>query len=92
MSTDTEQETDQDKDPREFNVIVNGRSETVTSKELTFHDVVALSGLPTGDDKAFIVTYRRGHGNKPDGSMVEGGDPVKVKEGMIFNVESTNRS
>lgn len=92
MNTETEQEKDQDKDPREFNVIVNGRRETVTSKELTFHGVVALSGLPTGDDTAFIVTYRRGHGNKPDGSMVEGGDPVKVKEGMIFNVESTNRS
>ena len=54
--------------------------------------MVALSGLPTGADKAFIVTYRRAAGNKPEGSMVEGGEPVKVKDGMIFNVESTNRS
>jgi len=74
-------------------VVVNGRNVELSKKEeLTFDEVVALSGLPTGPDIAFTITYRRGHGDKPNGSMVAGGDPVKVKDGMVFNVRSTNRS
>lgn len=92
MSTNTSQEKNHGHTPHQVTVIVNGRSVTVDEKELTFDRVVALSGLPTGPDKAFVITYRRGEGNKPEGSMVEGGDPVKVKDGMVFNVESTNRS
>ncbi|MFL5844507.1 MAG: multiubiquitin domain-containing protein [Solirubrobacteraceae bacterium] len=79
-------------EPHQNTVIVNGRSVAVTDKELTYEQVVALSGLPTGPEASFIVTYNRGHGDKPTGSMVKGGDPVKVKDGMIFNVEPTNRS
>lgn len=73
-------------------IVINGRSVEVVGKELDFAQVVELSGLPTGPDIVFTVTYRRGQGNKPEGSMVEGGAPVKVKDGMIFNVSSTNRS
>jgi hypothetical protein len=91
MSTSTEQET-KEKEQHEATIIVNGRSVTVTEKELTFDRVVELSVLPTGPDIIFTITYRRGHGNKPEGSMVEGGDPVKAKDGMVFNVDSTNRS
>ena len=64
----------------------------MTDKDLTFDQVVALSGMPTGPDIVFTISYRKGHGDKPAGSMVEGGQPVKVKEGMVFNVDSTNRS
>ena len=77
---------------KSFTIIVNGREKVVTAKEMSFADVVALAGLPTGPNIVFTVTYRRGHGNKPDGSLVEGGDPVKVKEGMIFNVTATDKS
>lgn len=91
MSTSAEQTTTE-KEQHEATIIVNGRSVTVTEKELTFDQVVELSGLPTGPDIIFTITYRKGHGNKPEGSMVEGGDPVKVKDGMVFNVDSTNRS
>ncbi len=73
-------------------IIINGRSVEVAQKELTFDEVVALSGLATGPDITFTITYRRGHGDKPEGSMVENGDPVKVKDGMIFNVDPTTRS
>lgn len=73
-------------------IVINGRSVEVTEKELAFERAAELSGLPTGPNIAFTITYRRGHGNKPEGSMVDGGEPVKVKEGMIFNVDSTDRS
>lgn len=93
MSSITEQDSEgQRHTPHEATIIINGRSVSVTEKELTFDQVVGLSGLPTGPNISFTITYRKGRGNKPAGSMVEGGDPVKVKDGTIFNVDSTDRS
>jgi hypothetical protein len=81
-----------DKD-KNITIIVNGRQKVVTAKELSFAQVVALAfdTPPTGQNIVFTVTYRKGEGNKPEGTMVEG-DVVKVKDGMIFNVTATNRS
>ena len=76
---------------KEVTVIVNGRPKVVTAKELSFADVVALSGLPTGPNIVFTVTYTRGDGHKPQGTLVEG-ETVKVKDGMIFNVTATDKS
>lgn len=39
----------------------------------------------------YAVTYKRGHGNKPEGILTLGGS-VKVKDGMIFNVSETGES
>ncbi len=78
---------------RTITIVVNGREQTIDDKDLTFAEVVALAfdPVPTGPNVGFTVTYRRGHGNKPEGSMVEG-DSVKVKDGMIFNVTPTDKS
>ena len=78
---------------KEFTIIVNGRQKTVTTKDLTFDQVVALAfdNPPTGPNIVFTITYRRGEGNKPEGTLVEGGT-VKVKDGMIFNVTATDKS
>jgi hypothetical protein len=78
---------------KEITIVVNGRSKVVTDKDIAFAEVVALAfdSVPTGPNIVFTVTYRRGHGNKPEGTMVEG-DTVKVKEGMIFNVTATDKS
>lgn len=74
-------------------IFVNTVEKTVTSKELTFDQVVdlAFNPRPAGPDQMFTVTYRRGHGDKPEGSLTEG-ESVKVKDQMIFNVRATNRS
>jgi Multiubiquitin len=81
---------DKDKD---ITIIVNGRQKAVTARELSFDQVVALAfdNPPTGQNTIFTVTYRKGEGNKPEGTMVEG-EVVKIKDGMIFNVTATNRS
>lgn len=78
---------------KEFTVIVNGRQKTVTTKELTLDQVVALAfdNPPTGPNIVFTITYRRGHENKAEGTLVEGGT-VKVKDGMVFNVTATDKS
>ena len=89
---DTEAQEIDTEAAREVTIVINGRRVKTDKKELSFDEVVALSGLPTGPGIVFTITYRRGHGDKHEGSMVEGGEAVKVKDGMIFNVDSTNRS
>jgi hypothetical protein len=83
---------DKDKD-KSITIIVNGRQKVVSTKELSFAQVVALAfdTPPTGQNIVFTVTYRKGEGNKPEGTMVEG-DVVKVKDGMVFNVTATDKS
>jgi hypothetical protein len=78
---------------KEFRVVVNGRPKVVTGKEMSFTEIIALAfdNPPTGPNIVFTVTYRRGEGNKPEGTMVEG-DTVKIKDGMVFNVTATDKS
>lgn len=75
-------------------IIVNGEEKTVDkNKELSFDEVVDLAydPRPTGELIVFTITYRRGGGNKPEGTLAES-DTVKVKAGMIFNVTATDKS
>lgn len=76
-----------------FTIVVNGREKTVTSRELTFDEVVdlAFDDPQRGPNIVFTITYRRGHGDKPEGTLVEG-DTVRVKDGKIFNVTRTDKS
>jgi hypothetical protein len=78
---------------KNITIVVNGREKTVTGKELSFAQLVALAfdTPPTGENIVFTITYRRGSGNKPEGSLVEG-ETVKIKKGMIFNVTATDKS
>lgn len=74
-------------------IIVNGQPKETSEKELTFAQIVALAfnPVPTGPYTSFTVTYRRGHGNKPEGTLVAG-ESVMIKDGMIFNVTATDKS
>jgi hypothetical protein len=80
------------KKEKEFTIKVNSRTKIVTSKELTFAQVLALvDNLLQGENVVYSVTYQRGEGNKPDGMLVEG-QILKVKEGMIIDVTATDKS
>jgi len=74
-------------------IVVNGRDKEVEKDDLFFDEVVVLAfGSPGGGDRViYTVTYKRGHGNRPEGTLVEG-DTVKVKNGMVFNVTRTDKS
>lgn len=74
--------------PKEFTIIVNGRPKKVTQDQLSFDEVVALAGLPTGPNIVFTVTYRKGHN---EGVLVAG-ETVNIENGMIFNVTATDKS
>jgi hypothetical protein len=74
-------------------VIVNTRPRNVTERILTFEQVVQLAFDTSADNDgvAYTITYRNGDPSKPDGSMVKGSS-VKVRCGMIFDVDRTDRS
>lgn len=78
---------------KEITIIINGREKVVNKRELTFEEIVALAfeTPPTGQFIVFTITYRRGHGHKPEGTLLPG-ETIKIKQGMIFNVTATDKS
>ena len=78
---------------KELTIIVNGRQKVVTEKEISFAEIVTLAfdNPPTGENIILTVTYHKGEGNKPEGTLIIG-ETVKVKGGMIFNVTATDKS
>ena len=78
---------------KEFDILVNDRKKEVTTKELSFDEIVALAfnPVPTGPNIMFTVTYRHGPAVNPQGNLLEGGT-VKLKDEMVFNVTATDKS
>ena len=77
-----------------FTIIVNGQQTIVTAREMSYEEIVNLAfdnNPPTGPYIVITVTYRRGHGNKPEGNLGPD-ETVKIKDGMIFNVTATDKS
>jgi Multiubiquitin len=78
---------------KDFKIIVNGREKVVTTKVLSFKEIVALAfnPVPTRPNVLFTITYEHGPHANPEGTLMEGA-AVKIKEGMIFNVRQTDKS
>jgi hypothetical protein len=79
---------------KEYTIYVNSRPKLVPAKDsLSFDEVIELAfpNAQKGPNIVYTVTYRRGEGKKPEGSLVEG-ESVKVKDGMIFDVTRTDQS
>lgn len=73
-----------------YTIIVNTKPHQWNHEKISFEQVVELAspGQPY-DPAGTTVEYSRGHG--PDKSLRQG-DSVRVKDGMIFDVEPTIRS
>lgn len=94
MPSQTEQKDKPDKPPHMTTIVVNGQEKTTDQKELSFDQLVSIAhdgNPPSGPNWEFSITYRRGHGDKPEGSLLPG-QSVKVKDGMVVNVRSTDKS
>jgi len=78
---------------KKYEIVVNGRPKEIAKAELSYIEVVQLAfeTATINDTTIYTVTYKRGHGDKPEGTMVVG-DTVKIKNGMIFNVTPTDKS
>ena len=77
-----------------FSVIVNGRPKSVTSRELSFTDVVKLAypTPPTGDNIVFTITFRNADGEPHEGNLIDGQKVHIKKKDTIFNVTATDKS
>lgn len=78
---------------REITVKVNTRPHTVYTQTLTFEEVVKLYDVNASpsETRIYTVTFKRGPGENPQGTLVEGGR-VHVQDGMLFNVTFTDKS
>lgn len=76
---------------KDYNIIVNAREKMWLHDEINFDEVVVLAFGLVQNTISYTVTYKKGHGSKPEGIMVKG-DSVKVHDGMLFNVTQTSRS
>lgn len=77
---------------KDVTIIVNARPKIVSTKVLSFDQVVELAfGTPNYESSVYTITYQKGEDKKPKGSLVRG-ETVNVKEGMIFDVIRTDKS
>lgn len=78
---------------KETVIIVEGTPHAWAEKEISYEEVVTLEvpDYPNHPEITYSVTYRKGHGQKPEGILSPGAS-VKVKKGMIFNVSETGQS
>lgn len=74
-------------------IIIDGTPHEVEKDDMTYVEVVTLADPEYSQhpDTTYSVTYKRGHGNKPEGTLSPGGS-VKIKNGMVFNVSRTGQS
>lgn len=82
-----------DKPKKTVTIIVEGTEHEWPKGEISYAEVVTLEvpDYPHHPEITYSVTYKRGQGNKPAGTLAPGAS-VKVKEGMIFNVSETGQS
>ena len=78
---------------QQISVVINGRQKQIDKDVLPYRDVVALAyDSPAFSDQiVYTITYKRGHGSKPEGTLVDG-ETLRLKDGMIINVGRTDKS
>lgn len=94
MSDQNINQPNSNKKPETVTIIVDGTPhEWPKNEDITYAQVVTLEvpDYAQHPEVTYSVTYKNGHGNKPEGTLVPGAS-VKVKEGMIFNVSDTGQS
>ncbi|MGC1257501.1 MAG: multiubiquitin domain-containing protein, partial [Candidatus Acidiferrales bacterium] len=78
---------------RKYIIIVNGQQKTVTTRNVSFDEIVKLAfpAPPPGASILYTVSYEDGPRINPQGSLKEG-QSLKVKNWIIFNVTATDKS
>ena len=78
---------------KHFDIIVNGRQRTVSSDQVSFDEVVKLAydPVPAGPNIIIHVLYSNSAGRPREGKLFPGGS-VKVQDGTVFNVSTTDKS
>jgi hypothetical protein len=74
-------------------IIVEGTPHEWPKTDISYEQVVTLEvpDYAQHPEINYSVTYRKGHGEKPEGILAPGAS-VKVKDRMEFNVSETGQS
>lgn len=74
-------------------IVVEGAPHKWPKDEISYAEVVTLEvpDYAQHPEITYSVSYKNGHGNKPEGILVPGAS-VKAKEGMVFYVSETGQS
>lgn len=74
-------------------IVVEGTEHEWLKGDISYEEVVTLEvpDYAQHPEITYSVRYKRGQGNKPEGTLAPGAS-VKVKEGMIFSVSETGQS
>jgi hypothetical protein len=77
----------------DFSIIINGRIKAWKEETISFDQAVILAfgKMDQSLTRAYTITYSRGSESKQEGIMVKGNE-IRVKEKMIFNVTTTDKS
>lgn len=77
---------------KEFTIIVNAREKEWDKKEISYQEVIVLAfgEYIENENIEYTVAYSKAHGDK-NGTLTKG-ESVKVKKGMVFNVNKTDKS
>jgi hypothetical protein len=84
-----------DNDEKTVTIIVEGSPHPWPKNELISYVQVVTLEVPDyaqHPEITYSVTYRKGHGTKPEGILAAGAAGIKVKEGMIFSVSESGQS
>lgn len=81
-----------DKPKKTVTIIIEGTEHDWPKGDTSFTEVVTLEvpDYAQHPEITYSVRYKRGQGNKPEGTLAPGAS-VKVKEGTIFSVSETGR-
>ncbi len=73
-------------------IIVNAREKEWNKKEISYQEVIVLAfgEYIENENIEYTVAYSKAHDDK-NGTLTKG-ESVKVKEGMVFNVNKTDKS
>jgi len=72
-------------------IFIDGVEHDFNEKKISYEQVVKFAEVPVcGPTNMVTVAYERGENGKS--ATLAAGQEVKVKEGMFFHVEFTNRS
>ena len=82
-----------DKPNKTVTIVVEGTEHDWPKGDISYEEVVTLEvpDYAQHPEITYSVRYKRGQGNKPEGTLAPGAS-VKVKEGMIFSVSETGQS
>jgi len=67
-------------------IIVNGREQETSESHIDYDGAVRRAGVAASAGVTFTVVWRSGHGG---GSLVPGGPPVAVEDGLVLSVAYT---